>query len=107
MAKFKSKRKQASSLAESASKKAKIATIVTPPPEKSSSEPKTIQSLGLEPDDLDLAIDTLDTLAENPSVIKSKQCKDLRTAVYEFKKACTTGFNAAGWSSILVFQGRC
>ena len=69
-------------------------SIVTPPPD--GVEPRTIQSLGLHEDDLDIAIDTLNTLAENPSVIKSKACKDLRTAVYGFRQACTTGFNSSG-----------
>lgn len=75
-------------------KRPKSAAIVTPPPD--AGEPKTIQLIGLDNDDLDIAIDTLKTLAENPSVIKSKACKDLRTAVYDFRQACTTGFNAAG-----------
>ncbi|KAL2059939.1 hypothetical protein VTL71DRAFT_10094 [Oculimacula yallundae] len=94
MAKSKSKRKQQALPAEGPSKKIKTSTI-TPPPEKGPFEPKTIQSVGLSEDDLELAIDTLTTLAENPSVIKSKACKDLRTAVYDFRNACTTGFNAA------------
>lgn len=49
-------------------------------------------------EDLEITVDTLRTLAENPGLIKSKACKDLRTAVFEFRKACTTGFNAAGSS---------
>lgn len=49
-------------------------------------------------EDLDITVDTLRALAENPSLIKSKACKDLRTAVFDFRKACTTGFNAAGSS---------
>ena len=78
-----------------AGKKIKTTSTITPPPEKDLLEPKTIQSVGLTEDDLELAIDTLTTLAQNPSVIKSKACKDLRTAVYDFRQACTTGFNAA------------
>ncbi|CZS99618.1 uncharacterized protein RCO7_07932 [Rhynchosporium graminicola] len=93
MTKSKSKRKQANT-AEGPSKKLKTSTI-TPPPEKGLFEPKTIQSVGLTEDDLELAVDTLTTLAKNPSVIKSKACKDLRTAVYDFRNACTTGFNSA------------
>ena len=97
MAKSKTKRKQQSTLAEAPSKKLKTAAIVTPPPDEASSlGPRTIQSLGLEADDLDIAIDTLSTLAAHPSVIKSKACRDLRTAVYDFRQACTTGQNAAG-----------
>jgi len=93
MAKSKAKRKQQADQNGGPSKKIKTA-IVTPPPD--AREPKTIQSVGLDADDLDIAIDTLNTLAENPSVLKSKACKDLRTAVYEFRQSCTTGFNAAG-----------
>jgi hypothetical protein len=100
MAKWKLKRKQQSPAIYAPSKKLKTAAFVTPPPEKDVSQPKTIQSIGLDDDDLDLAIDTLNTLAENPSVIKSKACKDLRTAVYEFRQACTTGFNAAGMAPV-------
>ncbi len=94
MAKSKSKRKQQDLPADGPAKKLKTSTI-TPPPEKGLHEPKTTQSIGLNEDDLDLAIDTLTTLAKNPNVIKSKACKDLRTAVYDFRQACTTGFNAA------------
>ena len=98
MTKSKQKRKQQGGTPEGPSKKLKTPATITPPPEKSAVEPKTIQSIGLEQDDLDIAIDTLNALAENPAVIKSKACKDLRTAVYEFRQACTTGFNASGLS---------
>jgi hypothetical protein len=96
MAKIKAKRKQQILQNDAPSKKLKTAAIVTPPPENDASPPKTIESLGLDDDDLDIAIDTLNTLSQNPSVIKSKACKDLRTAVYQFRQACTTGFNASG-----------
>jgi len=96
MANSKSKRKQVGVQNDAASKKLKTSAVITPPPDQSAiAEPKTIQSIGLNEDDLDIAIDTLNTLTENPSVIKSKACKDLRTAVYEFRQACTTGFNAS------------
>jgi hypothetical protein len=96
MSKSKAKRKQEAHNGGPA-KKAKTNVIVTPPPDNA--EPKTLQSVGLHEDDLDIAVDTLNTLAENPNVIKSKACKELRTAVYEFRQACTTGFNAAGLSA--------
>lgn len=95
MAKSKGKRQQQGSTPGGPAKKQKTTAIITPPPEKGATEPKTLSSLGLEQDDLDLAIDTLKTLAENSSVIKSKACKDLRTAVYDFRQACTTGMNAS------------
>lgn len=96
MAKSKSKRKAQGPQNDSNPKKLKSATVITPPPEIAANEPKTIQAIGLTDDDLELAIDTLHTLTENPIVIKSKACRELRTAVYEFRQACTTGFNAAG-----------
>lgn len=100
MAKSKGKRKPQAQ-AEGPVKKQKItAATITPPPDNGAHEPKTIQSLGLEPDDLDITIDTLNTLAQNSAVIKSKACKDLRTAVYEFRQACTTGMNASGLSLV-------
>jgi hypothetical protein len=98
MTKSKSKRKQQVGISDGPFKKLKTTATITPPPEKSTIEPKTIQSIGLDQDDLDIAVDTLHAIAENPAVIKSKVCKDLRTAVYEFRQACTTGFNASSLS---------
>jgi hypothetical protein len=95
MSKSKSKRKQQAQHDGGLAKKTKTNAIITPLPD--GAEPRTLQSVGLHEDDLDIAIDTLNTLAENPSVIKSKACKDLRTAVYEFRQACTTGQNTSGW----------
>jgi hypothetical protein len=94
MSKSKAKRKQQAQQEGGVAKRAKTNAIITPPPD--GTEHKTPQSVGLHEDDLDIAIDTLNTLAENPSVIKSKACKDLRTAVYEFRRACTTGLNFSG-----------
>lgn len=94
MTKSKAKRKQQTQQDGGTAKKSRTNAVITPPPD--GAEPKTLQSVGLHEDDLDIAIDTLNTLAENPSVIKSKACKDLRTAVYEFRQACTTGQNASG-----------
>lgn len=58
-------------------------------------EPKFLRTVVPE-EDLEITVETLRALVENPGLIKSKACKDLRTAVFEFRKACTTGFNAAG-----------
>lgn len=92
MAKSKNKRKQPEVPAATAPKRQKAAQEpITPPPD---SHAKTISSIGLCDEDIELAIDTLNTLKANPAVIKTKACKDLRTAVYEFSKACTTGLNA-------------
>lgn len=81
-------------------KKTKVASITTPPPD-GSSPPKTLNDLGLTQDDLEISVDTLNTLADNSGIIKLKDCKDLRTAVFNFRKACTTGLNATGGSCTL------
>ncbi|KAK5127722.1 hypothetical protein LTR08_004314 [Meristemomyces frigidus] len=46
------------------------------------------------PDELELTVETLHALAQHPAAIKAKACKDLRTAVYAFRQACTTGVNS-------------
>jgi hypothetical protein len=98
MAKSKTKRTLQGRQNDPPPKKAKTASsIITPPPDQllpHPDVPKTLQSIGLLEDDIELAIDTLRTLSENPSIIKSKSCRDLRTAVYDFRQACTTGSNA-------------
>lgn len=92
MAKSKNKRKQPEASVPVAAKRQKAGQEpITPPPDN---QAKTIASIGLCDEDIELAIDTLNTLAANPAVIKTKACKDLRTTVYEFGKACTTGLNA-------------
>ncbi|KAI1860282.1 hypothetical protein JX265_005803 [Neoarthrinium moseri] len=58
------------------------------------SEPKTLHAVVSE-EEVEIAVDTLRTLAEYPVVIKSKACRELRTAVYDFKQACTTGLNTS------------
>jgi hypothetical protein len=92
MSKIKSKRKLNPQNGDGSMKKAKLAATVSGT--LHDAEPKTLQSVGLHPDDLDLAIDTINTLAESPGIIKSKSCKELRTAIYNFRKACTTGLNS-------------
>jgi hypothetical protein len=97
MSKSKQKRKhQGQQLQPGAAKKAK--TEQQPPvlPTVGTAfEPKFLSTVVPE-EDLEITVDTLRALVENPGLIKSKACKDLRTAVFEFRKACTTGFNAAG-----------
>ena len=67
------------------------------PPEDSSNNngPSTINAI-TSPEEVEITVETLQALAEHPSLIKSKACKDLRTAVYAFKQASTTGMIAAG-----------
>lgn len=45
---------------------------------------------------MEVAVETLQSLTEHPALIKSKACKDLRAAVYNFRQASTTGMAAAG-----------
>ncbi|TGO69682.1 hypothetical protein BOTNAR_0008g00480 [Botryotinia narcissicola] len=94
MAKSKGKRKQQSLPIEQNIKKVKTTSIITPPPELST-EPKTLHDLLIAEEDIEISVDTLKILAQNPSLIKSKACKELRTAVFDFRNACTTGFNAS------------
>ncbi|KAI0393155.1 oxidoreductase [Xylariaceae sp. FL0594] len=44
-------------------------------------------------EELEITVETLESLAQHPALIKSKACRNLRTAVYGFKQACTTGLN--------------
>lgn len=100
MSKSKQKRKQQSQLQQAgAAKKARteqqpqpvLPTVGAAAP---GFEPKFLSTIVPE-EDLEITVDTLRALVDNPGLIKSKACKDLRTAVFEFRKACTTGFNAA------------
>lgn len=59
-------------------------------------EPRSLQTV-ISDEELEIAIDALTTLAKYPGLTKSKLCKPLRVAVYEFRQSCTTGVNAAGW----------
>lgn len=99
MAKSKGKRKQQNLPIEQNIKKVKTTSIITPPPELST-EPKTLHDLLIAEEDIEISVDTLKILAQNPSLIKSKACKELRTAVFDFRNACTTGFNASSMLSI-------
>ncbi|RFU80110.1 prolyl 4-hydroxylase, alpha subunit [Trichoderma arundinaceum] len=53
-------------------------------------------------EELDITIETLMTLAQHPSLTKSKLCRNLRTAVYDFRQSCTTGINATTEGSNLT-----
>ncbi|SMQ52724.1 unnamed protein product [Zymoseptoria tritici ST99CH_1A5] len=89
------KRKRNNAVAQlSNAKKSATATTGGIPSPPSDHDPTTAGSVVL-PEDIEIAVETLETLAKYPNIIKSKACKDLRTAVYEFRQACTTGLNAA------------
>ena len=95
MAQNKSAKRKRNAQAHRAQKLAKTVTAVTPPPDTASLEPKTLQSVTSE-EELEITIDTLATLAKYPHLTKSKLCRDLRVAVYDFRTSCNTGSNAAG-----------
>lgn len=95
MAQNKSAKRKRNAQAQKAQKLAKTVATVTPPPESASLEPKTLQSVTSE-EELEITIDTLATLAKYPHLTKSKLCRDLRVAVYDFRTSCNTGSNAAG-----------
>ncbi|KAI8293720.1 hypothetical protein K4K56_004111 [Colletotrichum sp. SAR 10_98] len=92
MAKTKSKKRKQNAQADAPNKLAKTsATTTTPPPTDSdgdatSLEPKSLQTV-ISDEELEIAVDTLKTLARHPNLIKSRACKDLRVAVYDFRQA--------------------
>jgi hypothetical protein len=87
------KRKQATQV-DLPKKIAKITGITTPPPDSSSNVQATSLRTQVSEEELEITVETLATLAQHPSLIKSKACKDLRVAVYDFRQACATGLNA-------------
>ncbi|KAK3392398.1 hypothetical protein B0T20DRAFT_361228 [Sordaria brevicollis] len=106
------KRKQNVESTESSTKRIKTATTTTttgtgalpsPPAESgaeiSQFEPKSIATV-VSSEELEVTVDTLRTLAENPAVIKSKACKELRSVVYDFRQACTTGINSSSEANL-------
>ncbi|KAH8723830.1 prolyl 4-hydroxylase [Phaeosphaeriaceae sp. PMI808] len=80
-------------------KKPSTAGIPSPPQDLTSLEPSNVHSI-ISVEEIDVTVETLQTLAEHPALIKSKACKDLRTAVYGFRQACTTGLNSAEGSNL-------
>ncbi len=98
MAKSKSAKRKGNALADRQHKIFKLSSTITPPPDLNSAvRPKSLQTL-ISNEELDTTIDTLALLSEYPSIIKSKACKELRVAVWDFRQACTTGVNSAGKS---------
>ncbi|KAJ1540198.1 hypothetical protein HK405_011722 [Cladochytrium tenue] len=58
-------------------------------------EPELVLQAIIPDGDLDITVETLRMLADHPALIKTKACRDLRAAVFDFKQACTTGAIAA------------
>ncbi|KAH7066225.1 prolyl 4-hydroxylase [Paraphoma chrysanthemicola] len=80
-------------------KKQTTTGIPSPPHDTTSLEPSNVHSI-ISPEEIEVTVETLQTLSEHPALIKSKACKDLRTAVYGFRQACTTGMNSAESSNL-------
>ncbi|KAM0245006.1 hypothetical protein ACHAQJ_010677 [Trichoderma viride] len=71
----------------------KTTSAVAPIPVDEPFGVKRLQTV-ISDEELEITIETLTTLAQHPSLIKSKLCRNLRTAVYDFRQSCTTGVNA-------------
>lgn len=76
----------------------KAALVANPIAADEPFEIKRLQSV-ISDEELEVTIDTLATLAQYPSLTKSKLCRNLRTAVYDFRQSCTTGVNATSMSN--------
>lgn len=77
-----------------ANKKQTASGIPSPPQDSTPLDQTSINSV-ISPEEIEVTVETLQTLSAHPHLIKSKACKDLRTAVYNFRQACTTGLNSA------------
>lgn len=75
-------------------RKTPTATVTPPPDGSDPAEPKSLATV-ISDEELEITVDTLTTLSQYPGLIKTKPCKDLRVAVYDFRQACTTGTNSA------------
>jgi hypothetical protein len=95
MGKSKSAKRKRNAQIDLPNKLLKATNDITPPPDGTSiADPKSLHTL-ISEEELEVTIETLQTLSKYPSVMKSKACKDLRVAVYDFKQACTIGVNTS------------
>lgn len=102
MGKSKSVKRKQNAQLDNPRKQAKTAPtngVITPPPD-GSGEPTSLQTI-ISTEELEITVDTLNTLASYPGLIKTKPCKDLRVAAYDFRQACTTGSISASTFSCL------
>lgn len=95
MAKSKAAKRKRNAQLDLPQKQAKPSNTLTPPPDGTNLEPKHLNTV-VSDEELDITVETLAALAQYPNLTKSKACKDLRVAVYDFRQACTTGVNNAG-----------
>ncbi|KAJ5368942.1 uncharacterized protein N7496_008702 [Penicillium cataractarum] len=94
MAKSKAAKRKRNAQIDLPQKQAKPSSTLTPPPDGTNLEPKHLNTI-VSDEELDITVETLTALAQYPGLTKSKACKDLRVAVYDFRQACTTGVNNA------------
>ncbi|KAF6822373.1 prolyl 4-hydroxylase [Colletotrichum plurivorum] len=106
MAKSKNKKRKQTAQAEAPNKVAKTnaaaATTITPPDsdaDAASNEPRSLQTV-ISEEELEITIDTLNTLAKYPGLIKSRPCKDLRVAVYDFRQASASDARTISGSNL-------
>ena len=102
MGKSKAAKRKRQVQADAPSKIPKTSGPLTPPLDGGDLVPKNLQTVVSE-EELEIAVETLTALAQYPNLIKSKACKDLRTAVYDFRNAATTGLSAAGKIAFSAF----
>ncbi|XPS95349.1 hypothetical protein M3J09_004640 [Ascochyta lentis] len=93
----KRKRNNASS---NAVKKQATASLPSPPHEKETALGAPSIHAVISPEEMEITVETLQSLTEHPVLIKSKACKELRAAVYNFRQASTTGMAAAENSNL-------
>ncbi|KAI9155599.1 oxidoreductase [Paramyrothecium foliicola] len=86
-------------------KKPRLSESPAEGPDKADGAPIRNLNAIISPEEIDITVDTLQTLAGNPAVIKSKACRELRSAVYDFRQACTTGTNSNGGATAAVDAG--
>jgi len=112
MTKNKSKKRKQNEVAINLpNKHLKIVKPITPPLEASDRndnsdiantlEPTSVYSL-ISEEELEITVDTLKELVNHPALIKSRACKDLRVAVWDFRQACATGLNSTASGSNLT-----
>lgn len=77
-------------------KKQATTGLPSPPQEKETALGAPSIHAVISPEEMEIAVETLQSLTEHPVLIKSKACKELRAAVYSFRQASTTGMAAAG-----------
>ncbi|KAL2861874.1 hypothetical protein BJX68DRAFT_273939 [Aspergillus pseudodeflectus] len=96
MAKSKSNKRKRNAQHLLPQKASKPSTLLpTPPPDVATAvDPHHIKTI-VSDEELETTIETLSALSEYPGLTKSKACKDLRVAVYNFRRACTTGLDNA------------